>query len=374
MSERQTSYQPQSDRLLVNPDAAVSLARLDHNDVSEARGEVRVFGNIKNEALMLPYFFEYYRRLGIDRFFLVDDHSTDGSREYCLSQHDVHVFEPSNSFADSGCGTNWHNLLLDRFGTGFWTLLVDADELLVYPHCEKIGLPELCAFLDSQGHSALFSFLLDMYSESSISRAKYKPGLPFLNICPYHDIDYLFLSWSFDEGSKSSCDWPARSVRGGPRTRLFYPLQRHRNILTRALTKAAIVTGKVLPFLYGDDRPHGAPTLVKTNLIKWHHGCERYDNHYVKKTPELSLAPITGALLHFKFFSEFFEKASRESESKQHFNGGQEYRRYLSYIKCHGDFSFFHRGSRRYENSLSLLNQGLLFSTKSYDDFVNRGE
>ena len=36
---------------------------------------------------------------------------------------------------------------LDRFARDHWVLVVDADELLVFPGCERAGLPALCAHL-----------------------------------------------------------------------------------------------------------------------------------------------------------------------------------------------------------------------------------
>ena len=45
----------------------------------------------------------------------------------------------------SGMKTDPFVSLLDEHGTGAWCLTVDADEVLVYPRCEKARLPALTA-------------------------------------------------------------------------------------------------------------------------------------------------------------------------------------------------------------------------------------
>ncbi len=128
-------------RALFSPDKSFHLERFDEHDIDDFPGEIYAFMLLRNEIAALPFLFTYYRNMGVKRFFMIDDHSEDGTREYLLAQPDTHVFTPSNPFGQANSGNNWLNLLLDRFGTGHWTLVVDADELLIYPHCEKSNFP-----------------------------------------------------------------------------------------------------------------------------------------------------------------------------------------------------------------------------------------
>ena len=41
--------------------------------------EIRLFAKCRNESARLGAFFDHYRGLGVDRFFIVDNDSTDGS-------------------------------------------------------------------------------------------------------------------------------------------------------------------------------------------------------------------------------------------------------------------------------------------------------
>ncbi len=147
-------------RMLFSPDRSFNLAQLSEHEIAECPGEIRAFILVRNEIVALPFLLFYYRSLGVARFFFVDDYSDDGTRDYLLAQTDTHVFAPSNSFRDANSGNDWLNLLLNIFGTKYWTLVVDADELLVYPHSEKIKLTELCSYMDREGGTALFTFLI----------------------------------------------------------------------------------------------------------------------------------------------------------------------------------------------------------------------
>src|SRR5262249_7010721 len=150
--------------------------------------------------------------------------------EYLLTRRDVHVYYTTDSYANSKCGTVWLNELLTRHGTGHWTLALDADELLVYPNCERIGLKQLTSYLEQTHAEALATFMLDMYSDQSISDTIYEPGTPFLEACRYFDGDTYFR------------DSNNMIFRGGPRHRLFW--------------KDGNATSK-------------SPVLLKIPLVKW---------------------------------------------------------------------------------------------------------
>ena len=45
-----------------------------------APGDILAFVTLRNERVRLPYFLEYYRRIGVGHFLIVDNGSDDGSR------------------------------------------------------------------------------------------------------------------------------------------------------------------------------------------------------------------------------------------------------------------------------------------------------
>jgi hypothetical protein len=82
-----------------------------HRDITLSNDEIVVAGCVRNEALRLPYFLDYYRKLGVTRFLLVDNDSTDGTREYLQLQPDVEYFHTTTSYRGSAAGrgglVNW---------------------------------------------------------------------------------------------------------------------------------------------------------------------------------------------------------------------------------------------------------------------------
>ena len=149
---------------LLSANADFTMTKLDNRAAGDNKDEIRVILIAHNEITRLPFLLDYYRKLGVNRFFVVDDKSTDGTREYLLAQPDCHVFDPSNTYRESQTGRHWRALLLNTYGADHWTLVLDADELLVYPHCEHVNLKQLCNYLDSVKARVFFAFMLDLYA------------------------------------------------------------------------------------------------------------------------------------------------------------------------------------------------------------------
>jgi hypothetical protein len=307
------------------------LRRLDNKRITTAPNEIILFSCVRNEILRLPYFLAYHRALGISRFIFVDNESEDGTQDFLLGENDVHLFVTSESYAQNNYGVAWLTNLLNEHGTSHWTLTLDADELLIYPYCEQIGLREFTTFLDVSKYDALATFMLDMYSCKPIAITNYASGEPFRNVCNYFDsVNYVR-------------DATGIPIRGGVRHRLFWE---------------------------GRERAKPSPFLKKIPLVRWRSGL-----HYKLSTHIISdvrLSPVTGALQHFKFFSDFYELSKRESERKEHWDGGAQYAAYWDTLKQNPDLSGFYENSVRYESSKQLVQLGLVQVSDSYVDFARK--
>jgi hypothetical protein len=348
-------------------DKRFTLTRLDTRRIEACKQDLRLFLVERNEITRLPYLLKYYRNLGVGSFFVVDDKSGDGSREYLLKQEDCFVFEPSNSFKESRAGVDWQNCLLDEYGTGHWTIVADADELLVYPHMERMSLPELCHYLDNERSIALFAFLLDMYPRGDLSSGVCMPEKPFFEICPYFDSEYVFREISARASQIN--ELPRVRVVGGPRIRKFYPRQRNVGFTNRLLNTVVIKMSERLTFLK-TDRPHYAPALIKMPLVRWSKGIRRLSSHVILAPEGSRVSSVTGAIMHFKFFADFHEKAKNEVARGAHFGGSLEYKRYLRHTRKNPTMTLHYQGSRRYESSDSLLAAGLIRSTDKLESYL----
>jgi hypothetical protein len=345
------------------------LSQLDMRHIPANKGEIRLFCKVRNEVPRLPYLLAYYRKMGFNRFFFVDNDSNDGTVDYLLAQEDCHLFQTKDSYREALSGTAWDNALLNLYGVDHWCAVIDTDELLVYPHSETVGIHEFCRFLESEGSEGLFTFMLDMY-HSDLSKAVCEPGKPFTEICPQFDKDYVFVKrFSFKPGKVV---FPATEVLGGPRLRKFYPEQLKTDKASRFRWRIVTNIAKIAAatkLISSKQLPHNSPELCKIPLLKWRKGnAYTFSTHSMQKPIKLSF--VTGVLLHFKFFSDLYEKAEREASRGQYSGGGIEYQRYLKCLRRDPSITFSYKGSVIYLDSSDLLSRGLIRSQPAYERFI----
>jgi hypothetical protein len=325
--------------------------------------EIRLFSKMRNEKLRLPAFLRHYRALGVNRFFIVDNGSTDGSTEYLFAQQDVQVFRTGARFREARGGTDWLNALLQEFGVGSWCVTVDVDELLWFPGCENTDLHRLTAYFDAHGYEALACLLLDLYPDGPIGKCNYTPEQDLLSAAPYFDIG------PYTRTKPAPGRSPSYGIFGGVRGRVFYPEARAKPLGWRL--RFALFTwipGKI-PFLrqwsvLRKRRPVISPILTKVPLVKWTRDSKYLDvNHFV--SPKV-VAPESGVLLHFKFLQDFHERAVQEMARGEYFGGASEYRRYCDKLKADPNLSFMYEGSTRLESTAQLVHLGLMKDTQAW--------
>ena len=190
------------------------LERLDTLRLPKGYGEIRAFMTVRNESTRLPFVLQHHRGLGVDRFFIVDNGSDDGTRELLLREPDVHVFSTRDSYAGAALGMEWMHQLLDEHGVGRWVALIDADEYLVYPGCESQALRDYCRAVERAGCNAISAMVVDMYPEGPIARAAPGDAPSLLHVCPFFDAVGYFIT---------GVQYEMPSVHGGPRARVFWP-------------------------------------------------------------------------------------------------------------------------------------------------------
>lgn len=269
------------------------------NRTSDIQSEdILCFSTIRNERKRLPYFLNYYRRLGIGHFFIVDNGSDDGSREYLADQPDVSVWSTTKSYKRARFGVDWTNWLQRRYGHGRWTLVVDVDEFLVYPFCDTRSLSALTDWLDASSIRSFGTMLVDMYPRGSIDAKPYREGQDPFEILNWFDAGNYMIS----RNHRYQNLW----IQGGARARMFFA-----------------------------DNPSRAPALNKIPLVKW-------DRKYTYISSTHTLLPrglnlvydewggekASGCLLHAKFLDSFSEKSLEELQRRQHFANSHEYRAY----------------------------------------------
>ena len=122
---------------------------------------------IRDDLLRLKLFLEYHRAAGIRAFAFLDDHSSDGTREYLLEQPDVTVYTASRPY--TSCRRRaWINLIAETEGTGRWYMVLDSDELFDYRDRENRPVPELTAWLARKKAKCVKAVMVDMFSPEKL--------------------------------------------------------------------------------------------------------------------------------------------------------------------------------------------------------------
>ncbi len=341
------------------------LARRDRRPISESMGEVRLFGVLRDEMLRLPYFLEYYRKAGVSRFFLINNLSRDGSEEYLLQQPDCHVFFTEGPYGERRAGVDWLNSLLDQYGTGRWIVLADVDELLVYPHCEHASLPLFCDWLHRSGHDAMYALLLDMYSARPIREVEYRQGQDFREACPCHDRSY-FLVRRYGFPNLTAAFPPFEHI-GGPRLRFCFKDQNTPAVWPRMkvkLERRALALARKAGLFTERQPPTVASQAFKVPLVKWRQGNAFVTSHRLNP---VKLAPVTGALLHFKYFQDFGQRIEDALRNGQHYAGSAEYGRYAELLGENPGLSLADAGSVTYRDSQGLIDHDLMRTTPEWN-------
>ncbi|MBL6079505.1 glycosyltransferase family 2 protein [Belnapia sp. T18] len=327
-----------------------------------APGEVIGIVVARNEALRLGAAIRHARRLGVGPILLIDNRSTDATRDIALRTPRVHVVEAPGSFADAGFGIDWVNALLDRHARGHWVMLFDADEMLVFPGSDVPGaLPRLCRHLEGCGSEGLLTVMLDCFPREPLHAVHYEAEQELLEAAPWFEPPRL------RQEPEPNC--PYIATYGGIRERLFFPETiptRPRRFLHQKLYNL----GWRLPPLrraawFARLAPLRSPNLTKLPLLRWREGMEFRSAHAVAPLVLAAEQP-SGVLLHFKFLQDFHARVLDAVTRNAHYDGSVEYRRYLAALKRDPDFTLHGPRSLRYKGPEQLRSLGLLHDTLAW--------
>ena len=255
---------------------------------------------VRNEMVRLPYFMDYYRKLGVSHFLIVDNDSTDGTDDYLSKQPDVSLWTTQHGYRLSRFGLDWLTWIMRKHAHGHWCLTLDADELLVYTGFPNRGLQTLTADLEDQGERMLGTLMLDMYPKGNLGAQTYDS-----------DSDPLStLGWFDAKGYRVQVQPKMRNlwIQGGVRERVFFK-----------------------------DDPRRAPTLNKIPLVKWHRSYVYVNSTHAllprklnRVYPEPDRSPPKAVLLHTKFLPNIIEKSEEELIRRQHFANSSLYEDYYT--------------------------------------------
>jgi hypothetical protein len=307
---------------------------------------------VHDEMFFLPAFLAHYRRLGADRFILLDDASSDGTMEFLASQPDVMVvgsgiryFEqvsyPPETLArirETRAVRLWRDQMLDQFCTDQWAVMVDPDEFLALP----TSLPAFFAELAAEGAEAAWGAMVDMYPER-VRDILGKDALRFRLDDP----------WFFD--ARPHLD-PRQPRETPPIPRTVYPGSVARLFATWDVLPQGALTRRIRRRLSGY-RYQGASPIHKTPVVRWKAG-DWFLNCHVTSKP---VAPRVVPIMHFKFTADLWRKIEYALSTGGYNQGSRSYRLYATLIERMRarDGAFVARVSRRYRDPHDFAETGI---------------
>lgn len=324
-------------------------------------GEIIALIVARDEALRLPDALARLRALGVDRTVVVDNGSTDATRAVALAAG-AHVISAEEPYAASRFGVTWTNAVLDAYARGHWVLVVDADEQLVFPGSDEVGLAALTEHLDALGSEALRTVMLDCFPRGPLCSCGYAPGRPIAEVASMFEPPVL--------RQERIADFPYTLDYGGIRERLFFPEADPRRPL-RWLWQRLFNLGLRVPGLGGSAgyarlAPPRSPTVTKLPLLRWREGAALVASTHVVAPMAMAEEQPTGVLLHYKFLQDFHARALDAVARGAHFDGSREYRRYLARLEVDPNFSLAGRGALPFEGPDQLVYLGLMNDTEGW--------
>lgn len=275
------------------------------NDIKILNKNIYLISVLRDEELLLPYFIDYYKNIGIDQFILIENNSTDRSVEYIKSRKDCNIilFSTQSSYKENLFGTKWVNYILDMYCKNKWCIVVDIDELIKIEY--ENNLINFVNKLEKYNYNLVYCLLLDMYPKCINN--EYLKGSNFLEHSNYYDkyieenieIEYLH--------NKSLL------IKGGVRKRLFN--------LNCSISKIPIF--KYTFYNFNIDIGCHLFKCKKCGEL-WKKPDKHFNNSEFRISPKLEL------LLHFKFIKpdlkNFFQK---RINLNQDWNNSNEYKNYI---------------------------------------------
>lgn len=179
--------------------------------------ELTLYTVIKNDFHFLDSWLKHYRKLGVKRFIIIDDHSNQPLHDY-ISGNDIFIFKPLiGDFKN--CKVYWIQLLLKAYQTEHsWAITVDSDELIDLTY-RFSGLEHYINELEKNALEYSPSILIDMlpnkeFDIASFDDSQYLKHFKRAYIRPFgYDADYYrhhSIKWGFGKYSEYSFRFDAR--------------------------------------------------------------------------------------------------------------------------------------------------------------------
>jgi len=275
---------------------------------------------VRNEIENMEDFLRHYRCHGIRRFVIIDNNSSDGTREFLEGEDDVDLYLVADEF-NSVRKQGWIARLVMLYGYARWYLIVDADEHVVFDGIEDRTFHDLARTMTQRGIRRVRGFLLDMYNHLPVMAAPVSVSGKLRDCYPLFDKE------PYREEAKPELI----SVKGGVRSRIF--------------------GGRDVRF---------DPELTKYPMLRLSPGEFPVHPHYAWPYERQARQRNNIAILHYKFGNLFGKKIEDAVKREQYWNRSLEYKIYKQVIDANPNIALAGNNSVAYTHSQQLVDLGLI--------------
>lgn len=321
---------------LLNTELIPSILSItfEFNNSAEYSNDLTVYSVIKNDEVFINDWLAHYRKLGVKRFIIVDDHSEKSLCEVIEDISDVYLFKPIAGDFKS-CKVYWLKLLMMAYQVeDSWVMTVDSDEFLSlgkrFSH-----LTGYTALLNDKGMNYGPAMLIDMLPRSNFDIASFtgerfeaefnqfylRPAIEQPSYYNHHSV-----SWGFGKFAEYSyrldCRWrffsTFDSLRKIPIFRYCNAVNLNQGFHTLAYSNTVITAEQmysdsevILPikhykfvsyFLKQENSTDGYHSRTKANLEQ----IRKKDRHQLHK--EFTISPFVHNFSDSLFSSIFFKR------------------------------------------------------------------
>ncbi|MEZ4643736.1 MAG: glycosyltransferase family 2 protein [Chloroflexota bacterium] len=292
----------------------------------------------RDGELYVNSFMQHYAELGVKHIVLLDNGSTD--QTVSLAQQYPHVTILRSRLPFKRYKMALRHYLIRRFGqANRWLLYVDIDELLDYPHSDRVTLPRFLGYLRAGGYTAVIAYMLDMFSDKPLTAVTSHIDDDLKALYRFYDIsDIVRMDYYFPRNQLPTDE--IKAYFGGIRRILFDP-QATRFVLTKH--PLFLLDGRVKPLFV--------------------------DEHFVR---DARIADVTAVLFHYKFLADFAERTVRAIQEENYHTHSDDYKKYHRILQQSPDLIIKQPTSHQFVEMGELIDNGFLYMSAAYHHWATQ--
>lgn len=298
--------------------------------------EVALVCMLKNGEYYLEKLLDHHRSIGIRNFLIIDNGSSDRTREIAKSHADVSLYSNNLSVYHYECLLR--SMISRRVVRGGWFLFADSDELFEVPRGEGRSISDFLSYCNENEFRGIICQVLDFFSDFSLQETAgwtYDKSVPAFDRFSLNNID----RYDYDDSRNIAFSWYLR-----------------KNETSNADVK--FMFGGVRNEVFGENC-----CLTTHRLVKNDSDVDLYAHPHA--SGNIKIADFTVLLRHYKFAGNVIDR-DRDQLARAIW-GHSENRARLSAFEESDDFYISPRESYKFSGTEQLLSNGFLVCSDAFD-------